>query len=151
ASGCGGGSGPGGGNEAGRLEGAGSSFVDPMMQQWSKLYYKEKGGQVNYQSKGSGAGIDMMTNKQIDFGCTDGPLSEEQLAKAKATGGDVVHIPLVLGAVVPAYNLPGVEGQVRFSGPVLADIYQNKIQKWNDPALKALNPDLNLPDLNIAV
>jgi phosphate transport system substrate-binding protein len=122
-----------------------------MMQQWSKLYLKEKGVQVNYQSKGSGAGIDMMTNKQIDFGCTDAPLNEEQLAKAKATGGEVIHIPVVLGAVVPAYNLPGVEEQIRFSGAVLADIFLNKIQKWNDPALKALNPNINLPDLNIAV
>ncbi len=134
-----------------RLNGGGSTFVYPMMSKWSAEYDKAKGVEVNYQSIGSGGGIQQMTAKTFDFGCTDGPMNEEQLQKAKDTGGDVVHVPLVMGAVVPAYNLKGVDKPVVFSGPVLADIYLGKIKKWNDSALQALNHDMKLPDLSIAV
>jgi phosphate transport system substrate-binding protein len=134
-----------------RLNGGGTSFVYPMMSKWASDYEKAHAVQVNYQSIGSGGGIQQMTSKTIDFGCTDAPMNQEQLDKAKEVGGEVVHIPLVMGAAVPIYNLPNLAEPVRFSGPVLADIYLNKIKKWNDPALKALNPKIDLPDQEIAV
>ncbi len=133
-----------------RLDGAGSTFVDPMMQAWSAAYKKEKKVEVNYQAKGSGAGINMMTEREVDFGCSDAPLNDEQLAKATAAGGDVVHIPLCMGAIVPAYNLPGIT-DLTFDGRVLMDIYLGKIKHWNDKALAKLNPDVKLPDKEIAV
>src|SRR5205823_7652816 len=105
-----------------RLNAGGSTFVFPMMSKWASEYDKAKGVKVNYQSVGSGGGIQQMTAKTFDFGCTDAPMNEEQLDKAHAEGGDVFHVPLVLGAVVPAYNLKEVQEPLRFSGPVLADI-----------------------------
>jgi phosphate transport system substrate-binding protein len=90
-----------------------------------------------------------MTKKEVAFGCTDAPMNAKQLAEAREQGGEVVHIPLVIGAVVPMYNLPGVEAPVKFTGPVLAAIFRGKITKWNDPQLKDLNPGVALPDLAI--
>jgi phosphate transport system substrate-binding protein len=144
-------SGPGGGAVKGnvRLNGGGSSFVEPMMGKWAKEYEKAKGVEVNYNAVGSGGGIAQMTTKHFDFGCTDAPMNEEQLNKAKDEGGEVVHIPLVMGAVVPIYNLKEVEEPLKFSGPVLADIFLQKIKKWNDPALAKLNPGVNLPNQDI--
>jgi phosphate ABC transporter phosphate-binding protein len=139
------------GSQQPRLNGAGSSFVYPMMSKWSSEYKKARQVEVNYQSVGSGAGIQQVTAKTIDFGCTDAPMNEEQLEKARKEGGDVVHIPLVMGAVVPAYNVEEVHEPLTFSGPVLADIYLGKIKKWNDSALKELNPGAALPDRDIAV
>src|SRR5437660_695119 len=101
-----------------RINGGGSTFVYPMMSRWSSEYDKAKSVEVNYQSIGSGGGIQQMTAKTFDFGCTDGPMNEEQLNKAKEVGGEVVHIPLVMGAVVPAYNLAEVKEPLVFSGPV---------------------------------
>lgn len=149
--GCGG-EGPSGGGrlKAVRVNAGGSTFINPLMTKWAKVYHEKTGVKVDYSSTGSGNGIQQMINRTIDFGCTDAPLNEEQLAKAAGIGGDVLHVPLTLGAIVPAYNLPGVSKSVRFTGPILADIYLGKIQKWNDPALQALNGDLALPDLNIA-
>jgi phosphate transport system substrate-binding protein len=143
------GTGCGGGNQAQRLNGAGSSFVYPMMSKWASEYEKAKQVRVNYQSIGSGGGIRQMLERTVDFGCTDAPLNDEQLAKALETGGQVVHIPLVMGAVVPIYNLQGVNTSLRFSGSVLADIYMGKITKWNDPELAKLNPGVKLPDKEI--
>lgn len=134
-----------------RLNGGGSSFVDPMMQEWAGIYKKEKGTEINYQSVGSSTGISHMISKEYDFGGTDAPMTAEQLAKAKAEGGEVIHVPVVMGAVVPAYNLPDVGEGLKFSGPVLADIYLGKIKKWNDKALAELNPDAKLPDRDITV
>jgi phosphate transport system substrate-binding protein len=133
-----------------RLQGAGSSFVDPMMQEWAVVYNKEKNVQVNYQSKGSASGISMMTGKEVDFGCSDAPLDEEQLAKCKSEGGDVIHVPLCMGAIVAAYNLPGVT-DLTLSGQVLMDIYLGNIKRWNHPAIAKLNKDQTLPDKEIAV
>jgi phosphate transport system substrate-binding protein len=150
--GCGGCSGGGGGGgTATRLNGGGSTFVYPMMSKWASEYDKAKGVQVNYQSIGSGGGIQQMTAKTFDFGCTDGPMNPEQLQKAKEVGGDVVHLPLVMGAVVPAYNLAEINEPLTFSGPVLADIYLGKIKKWNDKALQDLNPNVKLPAQDIGV
>jgi len=122
------------------------------MVQWSSQYeHTEKGCRVGYRSLGSGAGIKLITANKVDFGCSDAPMTDEQLAKARATGAEVVHIPLVLGAVVPVYNLAWPSGPLRFTGAVLADIYLGKIKKWNDPAIVALNSKVKLPDLDIAV
>ena len=122
-----------------------------MMSKWAAEYDKTKSVEVNYQSIGSGGGIQQMTAKTFDFGCTDGPMNEEQLQKAKETGGDVVHIPLVMGAVVPAYNLEEVKEPLRFDGPALADIFLAKIKKWNDKAIEDLNPGVKLPEKDIGV
>jgi phosphate ABC transporter phosphate-binding protein len=140
-----------GGAEDKRLSGAGATFIYPIMSKWASEYEKAKGVKINYQSIGSGGGIQQMTAQTVDFGCSDGPMNDEQLAKAKETKGAVVHIPLAMGADVPAYNLAEVKVPLRFSGPVLADIYLGKVKKWNDPAIKKLNPDAALPDKDIAV
>jgi phosphate transport system substrate-binding protein len=134
-----------------RLNAGGSTFIYPVMSKWMHEYDTAKHVQVNYQSVGSGGGIQQMTVKTFDFGCTDGAMNDEQLKRASETGGAVAHIPLVMGAVVPTYNLPSVKEELRFSGPVLAGIFLGKITKWNDPALQALNPGVKLPDEEIAV
>ena len=150
AAGCGGGGGGGRVKDV-RLSGTGASFIFPMMSKWASEYEKAKGVKVNYQSTGSGAGIQQMTAQTVDFGCSDGPMSDEQLKKAKQVKGEVVHIPLAMGGVVPAYNLPDVKEPLKFSGPVLADIYLGNITKWNDPAIQKLNPGVSLPDMDILV
>lgn len=142
---------PGGGANEARLNIGGATFVYPIMDTWASIYYRERGVKVNYSSIGSGGGIQQMIVQTFDFGCSDAPMNEEQLAKAREAGGEVVHVPLVLGAVVPAYNLPGVQPPLQFSGPVLADIFLGKIKNWNDPALKEINPGVELPDQSIAV
>ena len=144
AAGCGGGAKP-------RLNGAGSTFVFPMMSKWAAEYDKAKSVEVNYQTIGSGGGIQQMTAKSADFGCTDGPMNDEQLHQARQSGGEVVHIPLVLGAIVPAYNLPDLKQSLRFSGPALADIFLGKIHRWDDAVLRDLNPGVALPDKEITV
>jgi phosphate transport system substrate-binding protein len=148
ASGCGGG---GGGQQGTRLNAGGSSFIYPLMTKWASEYNKLKGVEVNYQSIGSGGGIQQMTAKTFDFGCTDGPMNDEQIAKCRAQGAEPLHIPLVHGAVVVIYTLEEVKEPLRFSGPVLADIYLGKVKKWNDAALKQLNPSAPLPDKDILV
>lgn len=142
-----------GGGQDKRLNAGGSTFVYPMMSKWADQYKNLKGIEVNYQSIGSGGGIQQMTAKTFDFGCTDGPMNEEQLKKCRDTGVEPLHIPLVMGAVVPAYNLDEVNEPLRFTGPVLADIYLGKVKKWNDPAIKELNPTAanQLPDKEIVV
>lgn len=142
-------SGCGGGDQ--RINAGGSTFVYPMMDKWASEYEKAKGVKVNYNSIGSGGGIRQMIDQTFDFGCSDGPMTLDQMEEAKRKNGEVVHIPLVMGAVVPAYKLKGVEKTLVFSGPVLADIYLGKIKKWNDEALKKLNPHVELPDQGIAV
>ena len=141
----------GGGKSAKRLNAGGSTFVYPMMSKWASEYEKAKGAQVNYQSIGSGGGIQQMTAKTFDFGCTDSPMNEEQLKKCLDNGSEAVHLPLVMGAVVPVYSLAEVKEPLRFSGPVLADIFLGKIKKWDDQALADLNPGVTLPDKEISV
>jgi len=137
--------------EAVQLDGLGATFIEPIMKFWTEQYLEKTGGkvQINYQGKGSGAGIASMTKKEVAFGCSDAPMNAKQLTEAQAQGGEVVHIPLVIGAVVPMYNLPKVEAPVKFTGPVLAAIFTGKITKWNDAKLKDLNPGVDLPDLAI--
>src|SRR5882757_9506400 len=108
SSGCSGSSSTGGGAAAVRITGGGSSLVGPLMKEWAGAYYRETGSQIDYTVSGSGNGIRQMIDQKNDFGCTDAPMNEEQLTKAKRMGGDVVHIPLVMGGVVPAYNLKGL-------------------------------------------
>jgi phosphate ABC transporter phosphate-binding protein len=132
------------------LNGGGSTFVNPLMQHWAGIYLKSHSVRVDYQPVGSGRGMDGVINRVYVFGCSDTPLTDQQLSTVRKADDDMIHIPLVLGAVVPAYNLPGITGnQLRFTGPILADIYLGKITRWNDPALKIANPGVNLPDMPI--
>jgi phosphate transport system substrate-binding protein len=132
------------------LNGGGSTFVYPLIQHWAGVYEKGHGVHIEYQAVGSSRGLDGVLNRVYSFGCSDAPMSDKQIADVKKAGRNVVHVPLVLAAVVPAYNLPGVASdKLRFTGPILADIYLGKITQWNDPALKIANPGVALPDLAI--
>jgi phosphate ABC transporter phosphate-binding protein len=131
------------------LSGGGSTFINPLMERWAVVYEKRQGVRVDYQSLGSGRGLESVTQRVFQFGCSDFPLGDKERSKAQEVGGELIQIPLVLGAVVPAYNLPGVSGQLRFTGPILADIYLGKIVSWNDPALRVVNPGAELPNMRI--
>lgn len=133
-------------SSADMLMGGGSSFVYPVMNRWAYDYYKKTGVQVNYQSLGSSGGVKQFTVGTLIFGATDAPMNEEQIA---AADGNVLHIPVVMGAVAVTYNLPDLTQQLNLSGEVISDIYLGKIKKWNDPAIQALNQSINLPDTNI--
>jgi phosphate transport system substrate-binding protein len=137
-----------------KLSGCGSTFIQPVMDKWSAEYQKLKKVDVNYQGNGSGNGIANTIKRTVDFGCTDAVMTEAELKKAQDAkdGGEVLHIPLAMGAVVPAYNLPGIDKPLNFTGEVLADVYLGKIKKWNDDKIKDANKDLadKLPDLAIA-
>jgi len=129
------------------LTGAGATFPNPIYQRWFTEYSQAHPGvQINYQSLGSGAGIRQVSELVVDFGATDGPMNDKQLADSKQK---LIHIPTVLGAVVPAYNLPGVTAELKFSGDVIADIYLGKITKWDDPRIAKDNPGVKLPDHQI--
>ena len=128
------------------VTGAGASFPAPLYAKWAGDFNKATGTQVNYQSVGSGAGIKQIEAKTVDFGASDMPLSDEDL---KAKG--LMQFPTVIGGVIPVVNIAGVKpGDLKLNGTVLADIYLGKITKWNDPAIKALNGSLALPDAAIA-
>jgi eukaryotic-like serine/threonine-protein kinase len=133
------------------LTGSGSTFVKPAMDYWAKIYEQKTGVKIKYDGIGSGRGVDNMIDRVLDFGCTDAALTEPQIAKAREIYGEVVHIPLALGAVVPTFNLPDLNGQLRLTGPALADIFLGKIKKWNHPAIAASNPGLVLPNVDITV
>lgn len=141
----------GGGGDLVDLRGRGATFVQPIMKIWTEKYPEVRTGKarIDYVGTGSGNGVSTMTNKEVDFGCSDAPMNAKQLEAAKAKGGDVVHVPLVMGAVVPMYNVPGVTKPLAFTGPVLAEIFTGKITAWNDAKLKELNPGVELPDLKI--
>lgn len=109
------------------------------------------GIEFNYQAIGSGGGIRQLLNATVEIGASDAPLNDQQLAEAKKAHGPVVHLPEAMGAVTVSYNVPGVKGTLKFSGPVLADIFLGKIKKWNNSQIKALNPGVNLPDKSIVV
>ena len=129
------------------ITGAGSSFIFPVLSKWADAYKKDTGGVVNYQSIGSGAGIKQVQAKTVTFGATDAPLKAEQLEK-----DGLAQWPMIMGAIVPVVNIDGVKpGDIVLDGQTLADIFQAKITKWDDPAIKKLNPKLNLPSEAIAV
>jgi phosphate transport system substrate-binding protein len=131
------------------LTGAGATFPNPIYTKWFDAYNKKTGVQINYQSIGSGGGIRQFTEGTVDFGATDGPMTNEQM---QAVGGKVLHVPTVLGAVVLTYNLPGLgDSKLKFDGTTIADIFQGKITKWNDKAIAGLNPGVKLPDSDIIV
>jgi phosphate transport system substrate-binding protein len=129
------------------VTGAGASFPAPLYAKWADSYNKATGARINYQSVGSGAGIKQIRGKTVDFGASDAPLKDEELAK-----DGLVQFPMVIGGVIPVVNIKGIAaGQVKLTGQVLGDIYLGKITKWNDPALTALNPGVPLPDAAISV
>ena len=132
-----------------QINGAGATFPYVIYSKWFSEYNKlHPNIEINYQSQGSGAGIRQLTNQTVFFGATDGPMTNEQLLAAP---GKILHVPTVLGAVVPVYNIPGVNAELKFTGPVLADIFLAKITKWNDPAITKLNAGVNLPNTDITV
>jgi phosphate transport system substrate-binding protein len=130
----------------GEATGAGASFPAPLYARWAADYYKLTGVKINYQSVGSGAGLKQIEAQTVDFGASDAPLKADALA-----GKRLLQFPTVVGGVVPVINVKGIKpGELKLSGPVLADIYLGKITKWNDPAIAALNSGLALPDATIA-
>ena len=131
------------------LNGAGATFPNPMYSKWFSEYGKAHDGvQINYQPIGSGGGIRQVTAQTVDFGASDMPMTDKQLQDAKFK---ILNIPTVLGAVVPAYNIPGVNAEIKFTPDALAGIFLGKISKWNDKAIISANPGINFPDTNIIV
>lgn len=131
------------------LNGAGATFPYPIYSKWFSEYNKlHPDVQINYQSIGSGGGIRQVINGTVDFGASDGPMTDEQLKEAKFK---ILHIPTVLGAVVPAYNVPGVSAELKFTPEALAGIFLGKISNWNDAAIANANPGVKLPNQNIIV
>ena len=131
------------------INGAGSTFVFPLVDNWRVTYQKVKPDvSINYQSIGSGGGVKQFTAKTVDFGASDAPLSGQEQQAAKGA----VHIPVTIGSVVAAYNIPGIPNKgLKLTGPILADIFLGKITKWNDPKIQSINPDVTLPSNNIVV
>jgi phosphate transport system substrate-binding protein len=131
------------------LNGAGATFPYPMYSKWFSEYHNlHSDVQINYQSIGSGGGIRQVLAGTVDFGASDGPMTDEQLSQAKTK---ILHIPTVMGAVVPAYNIPGVTGEIKFTPDALAGIFLGKITSWNDKAITSANPGINFPNQSIIV
>ena len=129
------------------INGAGATFPYPIYGKWAEAYKSKTGVGMNYQSIGSGGGIKQIKAKTVDFGASDAPLKAEDLEQA-----GLLQFPMVMGGVVPVLNVKGIQnGQLKLSGPVLADIYLGKISQWNDPAIAKLNPDMKLPNAKISV
>jgi len=132
-----------------KLTGAGATFPNPIYQKWFSEYSKAHSDvQINYQSIGSGGGIRQVSEGTVDFGASDGPMSDEQLGAAKTK---ILHFPTVLGSVVPAYNVPGVTGEIKFTPDVLAGIFLGKIANWNSPLIAKANAGVKFPDQPIIV
>ncbi len=133
------------------LRAGGTAFVKPIMDHWSTIYEKKSGCRLDYLSKGSSKGVEGVILQFLDIGCSDAPLTDAQIAE---TGGTMLHVPLVMGAVVPAYNVTDADGaplKIQFTGPLLADIFLGNVVRWNDPGIAASNPGVALPDLPITV
>ena len=131
------------------LTGAGATFPFPLYSKWFNDYAAQKGVRINYQSIGSGGGIRQLSEQTVDFGASDSPMKDDELAKAR--GGRVLHVPTVIGAVALIYNVPELRGQLKLDGATVADIFLGRIRKWNDPRIAALNPGVTLPDADILV
>ena len=130
-----------------QITGAGSTFVYPVLSAWAADYQKQSGARINYQSIGSGGGISQVKAGTVDFGATDQPLASDELAKA-----NLAQFPIVIGGIVAVVNLAGFKpGQLKLTGPLLADIYAGKVKSWSDPAIASVNPGAKLPSANIAV
>ncbi len=134
--------------DAKSITGSGASFPFPLYSEMFKVYAEKTSVQVNYQSKGSGAGKSDISARNVDFAGSDSAMTNEEMQKAP---GAILHIPMALGAVVPTYNVPGVDAKLKFTGSLLADIYMGKVKTWNDPAIAKLNPGAKLPTLPITV
>lgn len=133
-----------------QITGAGATFPFPIYSKWFAEYNKlHPNVEINYQSVGSGAGIKQLSDQTVFFGASDGPMTNEQLLAAG--GGKIAHFPTVLGGVVPIYNIPSVNAELKFTGPLLADIFLGKVTKWNDPSIVKLNADVKLPATDITV
>jgi phosphate transport system substrate-binding protein len=131
------------------INAAGATFPYPMYSKWFNEYHKQHSDvQINYQSIGSGGGIRQVLAQTVEFGASDGPMTDEQLSQAKVK---ILHIPTVLGAVVPAYNIPGVKQEIKFTPEMLSGIFLGKITTWNDPAITKANPGVNFPGQPIVV
>lgn len=131
------------------LNAAGATFPYPIYSKWFDQYHQAHPNvQINYQSIGSGGGIRQLIDKTVDFGASDGPMSDAQLQQA---GFPILHFPTVLGADIPSYNIPGVNGELNFTPEALAGIFLGKITKWNDPAITSANPGVKLPGSDIVV
>ena len=135
------------------INGAGATFPAPIYTKWFSEYKKKfPAVQFNYQPLGSGAGIKQITEGTVDFGASDGPMNDMQIAEFKdKQKTDILHFPTVMGADVPVYNLAGVTAPLNFTGPILADIFLGKITKWSDPAIAKINPGVKLPNADIVV
>jgi len=131
------------------LTGAGATFPQPIYNKWFADYAQQTGVKINYQAIGSGGGIRQLSEQTVDFGASDSPMKDEEIARAK--GGPVMHIPTVIGAVVLAYNVPEVQQPLKLDGPTIADIFLGKIKKWNDPRIAQLNGGVQLPATDILV
>lgn len=131
------------------LNGAGATFPYPIYSKWVSDYQAATGIKVNYQSKGSGAGIKQLSDGIVDFGASDSPMTDEEMSRTKH--GAVLHFPTVLGAVVVTYNLPALSAPLRLNGEVIADIFMGQVTKWNDARIAALNPSVTLPADDILV
>lgn len=135
------------------INGAGATFPNPIYTKWFDEYHKKNPNiQINYQSIGSGGGIKQVTEGTVDFGASDGPMNDEQLkAYQEKHGSPILHFPTVLGAVVPTYNIPGVNAALNFTGEALAGIFLGKVTKWNDPLITGVNKGVQLPPEDIVV
>lgn len=141
-------------NGAVALKGAGATFPQPLYEKWIGSYQTAHPNvKISYNGIGSGGGIKQITSKEVDFGASDAPLSQKELDAARANGQDLLQIPMTLGAVVPIYNVAGVDASkpLVFSGPVLADLFSGKIKKWNDSRIAELNAGVNLPDADVKI
>lgn len=132
---------------AAETKGAGSTFVSPVMAKWIDAYKLKTGNTVSYQAVGSSIGVGLIRKEAVDFGASDMPLDPKELDRL-----GMMQFPIVIGGVVPVVNIDGVKpGQIRFTGPMLADIYLGELKSWNDPAIRAVNPDIRLPNTTITV
>jgi phosphate transport system substrate-binding protein len=132
-----------------RLTGAGATFPDPVYQRWFEHYAKRNNVRINYQPLGSGAGIRQFVQGTVDFGASDGPMTDAEIAEV---GGNVVHLPTVLGAVAVTYNLPALGAtRLKLDGPLIADLFLGRITRWNDPRIAAVNPGVPLPAEDVVV
>jgi len=132
-----------------QITGAGATFPNPIYSKWFSEYHKvHPNVEFNYQAIGSGGGIRQLSAGTVFFGASDGPMTDEQI---QAAGFRILHLPTVLGGVLPVYNIPGVSAQLKFTGPLLADIYLGKVTRWNDNAIRSLNPGIDLPGDEITV
>ena len=136
-------------DEAKSLNAAGATFPAPLYQKWFDEYAKLTQVQVNYQAIGSGGGVKGIQDQTVDFGASDAPMTDEQLKSAR--GGEILHIPTALGAIVPTYNVPNIKTKLNFTGATLAGIFLGDISKWNDPKLVADNPELAQVNQDIVV